>query len=69
MLQFAIDQRPQRRHGIGLVLFKKNFTKVIAPVTISSQIKQTVLYCYQMSDEDAVKLHQVKTNDESFCGF
>ena len=35
--------------------------KDISPATISSWIKQTVILCYELSDQEALTLHQVKT--------
>ena len=43
------------------VSFKKGFD--ISPATISSWIKQTVILCYELSDEEAHSLHQVKAHD------
>ena len=43
--------------------FRKSFQKDIVPATISSWIKQTVLLCYQLSDEDVQNLHQVRAHD------
>ena len=43
--------------------FKKGFQKDIVPATISSWIKQTVLLCYQLSDQNAQDLHQVRAHD------
>ena len=45
------------------VSFKKNFGKDIVPATVSSWIKQTILLCYQLSNEDAQRLHQVRAHD------
>ena len=45
------------------VSFKKGFTKDISPATISSWIKQTVILCYEPSDQEAHTLHQVKAHD------
>ena len=45
------------------VSFKKGFDKDIAPATISSWIKQTVILCYELSDQEADTLHQVKAYD------
>ena len=42
------------------VSFKKGFDKDISPATISSSIKQTVIQCYELSDQQALTLHQVK---------
>ena len=49
--------RPKGRRG------KKGFDKDISPVTISSWIKQTVILCYELSDQEALALHQVKAHD------
>ena len=43
--------------------FRNSFQKDIVPATISSWIKQTVLLCYQLSDEEAQNLHQVRAHD------
>ena len=43
--------------------FKKGFDKDISPSTISSWIKQTVILCYEVSDQEALTLHQVKAHD------
>ena len=45
------------------VSFKKGFDKDISPATISSWIKQTVVLCYELSDQEALALHQVKAHD------
>ena len=42
---------------------QKSFHKDIVPATISSWIKQTVLLCYQLSDEEAQNSHQVRAHD------
>ena len=34
-----------------------------SPATISSWIKQTVVLCYDLSDQDSLTLHQVKAHD------
>ena len=64
-LHYYLDRTKDLRRGKDLVLvsFKKSFQKDILPSTISSWIKQTVLLCYQLSDEDAQNLHQVKVQD------
>ena len=41
----------------------KNFQKDFVPATISSWIKQTVLLCYQLSDQEAQDLRQVRALD------
>ena len=40
--------------------FKKGFDKDISPATISLWIKQTVILCYDLSDQEALALHQAK---------
>ena len=45
-----------------LVSFKKGFNRDISPATISSWIKKTVILCYQLSDQEAQVLHQVKAH-------
>ena len=63
-LRYYLDKTKDLRSGKQLVFvsFKKNFNKDIAPATISSWIKQTIL-CYQLSNEDAQQLHQVRAHD------
>ena len=48
---------------VVFVSFKKGFDKDISPATISSWIKQTVILCYELSDQEAHILHQVKAHD------
>ena len=64
-LRYYLDKTKDLRSGKQLVFvsFKKNFNKDIAPATISSWIKQTILLCYQLSNEDAQQLHQVRARD------
>ena len=45
------------------VFFKKGFDKDISPATISSWIKQNVILCYELSDQEALTLHQVQAHD------
>ena len=45
------------------VSFKKGFDKDISPATISSWIKQTVILYYELSDQEALTLHQVNAHD------
>ena len=51
-LRYFLDRTKDLREGKDLVFvsFKKSFQKDILPSTISSWIKQTVLFCYQLSD-------------------
>ena len=63
-LRYYLDKTKDLRTGkqVVFVSFKKNFNKDIVPAMISSWIKQTIL-CYQLSNEDAQQLHQVKAHD------
>ena len=64
-LRYYLDRTKDLRNGKDLVFvsFKESFQKDILPSTISSWIKQTVLLCYQLSDNDAQNLHQVRAHD------
>ena len=62
-LLFGQNLRPQPEHKQELVVsFKKGFDKDISPATISSWIKQTVILCYELSDQRASTLPQVKAH-------
>ena len=61
MLLFRQDLRQNKE--LVFVSFKKGFDKDISPATISSWIKQTVILCYKLSDQEALTLHQVKVHD------
>ena len=65
-LRYYLDRTKDHRKGKDLVFvsFRKSFQKDIVPSTISSWIKQTVILCYQLSDEEAQNLHQVRAHDE-----
>ena len=62
---YYLDKTQDLRNNKELVFisFKKNFNKDISPSTISSSIKQTVILCYQLSDQESLALHQVKAHD------
>ena len=64
-LRYYLDKTHDLRQGKELVFvsFNKGFTKDISPTTISSWIKQTVILCYELSDQEALTLHQVKARD------
>ena len=64
-LRYYLDRTKDLRKGKELVFvsFRKSFQKDIVPSTISSWIKQIILLCYQLSDEEAQNLHQVKAHD------
>ena len=64
-LGYYLDRTSDIRQNKELVFvsFKKGFDKDISPATISSWIKQTVILCYELSDQEAHTLHQVKAHD------
>ena len=64
-LRYYLDRTKGSREGKELVFvsFRPSFQKDIVPATISSWIKQTVILCYQLLDEEAQTLHQVKAHD------
>ena len=64
-LCYHLDRTKEFRQGKELVFvsFKKGFQKDIVPATISSWVKQMVLLCYQLSDQKAQDLHQVRAHD------
>ena len=64
-LHYYLDRTTDLRAGKDLVFvfFRKSFQKDIVPATVSSWIKQTVLLCYQLSDEEAQNIHQVRAHD------
>ena len=64
-LRYYLDRTSDLRQNKELVFvsFRKGFDKDISPATISSWIKQTVILCYELSDQEAHALHQVKAHD------
>ena len=63
-LRYYLDRTSDlRQNKVVFVSFKKGFDKDISPATISSWIKQTVILCYELSDQEAHTLHQVKAPD------
>ena len=54
-LRYYLDRTKDLRSGKDLVFVsvRKSFQKDIVPATVSSWIKQTVLLCYQLSDQEA----------------
>ena len=64
-LRYYLDRTSDLRQNKELVFvsFKKGFDKDISPAAISSWIKQTVILCYELSDQEALTLHQVKAHD------
>ena len=65
MLHYYLDKTQELRQNKELlfVSFKKGFSKEISRATLSSWIKQTVIPCYQLSDQKSLDLHQVKAHD------
>ena len=63
-LRYYLDKTQDLRNNKELVFisFKKYINKDISP-DISSWIKQTVILCYQLSDQELLALHQVKAHD------
>ena len=63
-LRYYLDKTKDLRADKELVFvsFRKSF-KDIVPATVSSWIKQTIDLCYQLSDEQAQNLHQVRAHD------
>ena len=64
-LRYYLDRTSdlRQRKELVFVSFKKGFDKDISPATISSWIKQTVILCYELSDQQAHSLYQVKAHD------
>ena len=64
-LRYYLDKTQNLRTGKELVFvsFKQGFDRDISPATISSWIKQTVVLCYDLSDQESLTLHQVKAHD------
>ena len=63
-LRYYLDKTQDLRQGKEPVFVsKKGFTKDISPATISLWIKQMVILCHELSDQEALTLHQVKAHD------
>ena len=64
-LRYYLDRTSDLRQNKELVFvsFKKGFDKDISSATISSWIKQTVILCYELSDQESHQLHKVKAHD------
>ena len=64
-LRYYLDKTKDLRSGKELVFvsFRKSFQKDIVSATVSSWIKQTIVLCYQLSDQQAQQLHQVRAHD------
>ena len=63
-LRYYLDRTsaPSQNKELVFVSFKKGFDKDFSPATVS-WIKQTVILCYELSDQEALTLHQVKAHD------
>ena len=71
-LRYYLDRTKDLRSDKELVFvsFRKSFRKDIVPATVSSWIKQTIVLCYQLSDEQAQNLHQVRAHHvRAFAAF
>ena len=53
----------RKNKELVFVSFKQGFDIDISPATISSWVKQTVILCYELSDQEALTVHQVKAYD------
>ena len=64
-LHYYLDRTSDLRQNKELVFvsFKKGCDKDIWPATISWWIRQTVILCYEISDQEAHTLRQVKAHD------
>ena len=64
-LRYYLDRTSDliQNKELVFVSFKKGFGKDISPATICSWIKQTVILCYELSDQVALTLLQVKAHD------
>ena len=64
-LRYYLDRTSDlwQNKELVFVSFNKGFDKDISPATVSSWIKQTVILCYELSDQEALPLHQVKAHD------
>ena len=63
-LRYYLDRTKDLQSGKELIFlsFRKSFHKDIVPTTVS-WIKQTIVLSYQLSDEQAQTLHQVRAHD------
>ena len=62
-LHYYLDRTSGRIRRWFLSPLRKVFDKDISPATICSWIRQTVILCYELSDQEAPTLHQVKAHD------
>ena len=64
-LLYYLDKTQELQQGKELVFvsFKKDFNKDNYPAITSSWFKQTVILCYELSDQEALTLHQFKVHN------
>ena len=64
-LRYYLDRTKDLRgsHSLLFISFKKGHTSDIRPATLSSWLKQTILFCYKQADQQALDLVQVKAHD------
>ena len=64
-LRYYLDQTKDLRGSRSLlfIAFKKGHTSDIRPATLSSWLKQNILFCYKQADQQALDLVQVKAHD------
>ena len=68
-LRYYLDRTSDLRQNKELVFvsFKKGFDKDISPATISSWIKQTVILCYELSDQETRTFTQFYLKDVAWA--
>ena len=68
VLRYYLDRTSNLRQNKELVFvsFKKGFDKDISPATISSWIKQTVVLCYELSDQMLGPLLPLRLSNQGF---
>ena len=62
-LLFGQDFRTQAEQGAGFCFLQERLQQRYLPATISSWIKLTVILCYELTNQEALTLHQVKAHD------
>ena len=64
-MRYYLDRTKDQRGSRSLLFisFKKGHTSDIRPSTLSSWLKQTILLCYKLADQQALDLVQVKAHD------
>ena len=64
-LRYYLGRTSETRQNkeLAFVTFKIGSDKDISPATISSWMKQAVILCCELSDQEVLALHQVKAHD------